>query len=293
MEGNALKKTVHKKSSSYETLVKHDLIEYNRVSRCDVSDINHMYKITNEIIGCGINGNVIKCINRKTGTTHALKILNRSTETQKELFLLRLLKSKYVIGVTNVFYDTINTYLVMEYAEKGTIKNYCYNSLGENDIIKLIYQILKILFHIHSNGIVHGDVKFSNILNVDNQLKMCDFGGSNFSSNAKGKTHVFTIPFAAPEVLNYNKVTSKSDIWSLGVMTYRLFYGKYPFKYRRDMSKYDTIECLDLNTLLFPDKPCTYKFKYIISLMLEKNYIKRPDAHFLITYIKNSCKRVT
>merc|ERR1712176_678694 len=103
-----------------------------------------------------------------------------------------------------------------------------------------MYQITQGLKWLHSNGIVHLDIKPQNIFLDNMNFQKCkpviaDFGFSrvlnNEENNAENnfKTLVGTPDFCSPEVLKYEQVTLKSDIFSLGVTFYIMCTGESPF----------------------------------------------------------------
>lgn len=71
-------------------------------------------------------------------------------------------------------------------------------------------------------GVVHRDLKPANILISDNTFKICDFGFAKYSKQIEkmNKTCVGTPLYMSPQVLKGKPYTNKTDIWSLGILTY-------------------------------------------------------------------------
>lgn len=98
-------------------------------------------------------------------------------------------------------------------------------------------QLIEVVSYLHSQTppIVHRDLKPENILIGENlNLELCDFGIYKFISNNKSKTNtenrVFTVRYAPPEVINsLNFICKGSDIWSLGLILYDIFYEVQPW----------------------------------------------------------------
>lgn len=104
--------------------------------------------------------------------------------------------------------------------------------LEENQLKTFFYSILKGIQYLHSQSIIHRDIKLDNIL-LDNHMepKICDFGISNIYKKSKKIFDTGGTPaYLSPEVIKAEgDVCLKSDIWSLGVLLYLLGYGGVPF----------------------------------------------------------------
>lgn len=154
--------------------------------------------------------------------TFVRKTLPRGPAAYKEVSITKLLQATPgVIRLYDVEKDSRNLYLWLEDCERiekiGDVKSY----VGE---------ALDILARVHERGVVHNDVKFDNFLRgVDGRLRLIDFGNSLFASEPNRASLRGTPLYCAPEVLS-SKNCDKSDVWSVGVMTYRLLSGAYPFK---------------------------------------------------------------
>ena len=175
-----------------------------------------------------------------------LKIKDKEKEQKKEnkLFdnevnILKYLKNNININyITNLIDsgigeikienrpNSINKYLILEYAEKGSLFNYIYfpeGKLEERFCKRIFYKILRGIQSLHEANICHRDIKLQNIL-LDNEYnpKLCDFGLASLNSNEL-KEFLGTRDHAAPEILckePYNGF--KIDIFSLGVTLFRL-----------------------------------------------------------------------
>ncbi len=144
-------------------------------------------------------------------------------------------------------------YLVMEYIEGLPLDAYCdKHSLGVKERVKLIQKIAMAAQSAHQNLVVHRDLKPSNVLiTADGIPKLLDFGiakliqadpdeeGDDSGSTAMYGRQAMTPDFASPEQILENKVTTASDVYSLGILTYSLLAGERPYRLsstsRRDM----------------------------------------------------------
>ena len=142
-------------------------------------------------------------------------------------------------------------YLIMEYAEKGTLFNLIQNSKGlsEEKAFKYFIQVANAIYYLHSNNLMHRDLKPENCLidNYDN-IKLCDFGWT-VECNNKRVTFCGTYEYMAPEIIKELPYTNMIDVWSLGVLLYELIHSYSPFRV--------TINLIRLNIVLMK---IVYKF---------------------------------
>jgi serine/threonine-protein kinase ULK/ATG1 len=84
--------------------------------------------------------------------------------------------------------------------------------------------------YLHANGIIHRDLKPANILVKNGGCKISDFGlAKNMTHNAIMKSIVGTPLYMSPQLLNGTKYTSKSDLWSIGLIYYEMLHGQTPW----------------------------------------------------------------
>ena len=124
------------------------------------------------------------------------------------------------------------------------IKSNYYNNLNNEDLVKwIIFQICFGLYILHSNHIIHNDIKPSNaLINEVASIFISDFGSACFNDE---ESDTFTLYYASPEFLNnYEKRDEKYDMWGLGVIIIELFIkeNKY-FDYKKDNSE-SQLKCI-------------------------------------------------
>jgi len=192
-----------------------------------------------------------------------------------------------------------NFYMVFELASGNllTMIKESENNFMECDISRIVGKILKGIYVLHDNNVVHGDIKLENILvfnkgkeeeEVDVQLKIGDLGFSYYHDDKKLLSHFSGSPlYAAPEItLSLPYDGRKSDIWSLGVVVYYLTYLKFPF----DVEGQENLsllfnkiqnESIKFNkTFLEVSEDC----KDLLTQLLNKNPTERPDIHQIIKH---------
>ncbi len=143
-------------------------------------------------------------------------------------------------------------FIVMEFIDGIPIDEYCdKHKFGIEARIRLIQKVAMAVQAAHQNLIVHRDLKPSNVLvTPDGIPKLLDFGIAKLiqplESDERGNTTIFghqamTPDYASPEQILENKVTTASDVYTLGVLTYQLLVGERPYRIQtsshRDMVK--------------------------------------------------------
>ncbi len=205
------------------------------------------YKIISEL-GVGGMGAVYlgERIDGKFAQKVAIKMLKREFNTKKirqsfsrEKDLLAKLSHPNIAALldTGTTDDGI-PYLVMEYVDGIPIDKFCLeNSLKLNSILKLFNEVCGAVAFAHQNLIVHRDLKPSNILvNKDGKPKLLDFGISklldeeNEEQNSNTILGAMTPEYASPEQIKGENVTTATDIYSLGVVLFKILTNSHPFK---------------------------------------------------------------
>jgi len=132
--------------------------------------------------------------------------------------------------------------------------------------------------------IMHRDIKPSNILvNSKGQIKLCDFGVSGELVNSVADTFVGTSTYMAPERIQGQKYTVKSDVWSFGLAIMELAIGKFPFDASEHVSDGDGAPSgiLDLLQQIVyepaPKLPKSEAFPQILEDMIQKCMAKAPE----------------
>ena len=197
-----------------------------------------------EIIGVGGMAVVYKAYDNLENRTVAVKILKEEFTSNDE-FLRRfkneskaiaMLSHPNIVKVHDVSFGDLIQYIVMEYIEGITLKEFIeqQGSLRWKDAVHFTIQILKGLQHAHDKGIVHRDVKPQNIMVLpDGTIKVTDFGIARFArSDQRTITDkaIGSVHYISPEQARGEKTDEKADIYSVGVMLYEMLTGKLPFQ---------------------------------------------------------------
>ena len=237
----------------------------NLITQNDSPMVNN-YKILSKL-GKGSFGSVYKVQDIFTEKIYAMKVIQKYYVTYqdgdqsflKEIEILMKLEHPNIIKIFEYYVDEINYYLIIEYVSGGELFDFISRdkTFSEYKIKKIMKQTFQALSYLHSNNLVHRDIKCENILvecsdeNTDDfNIKLIDFGTCNYVSKNENLTVKVGSPYyIAPEVLerNYN---NKCDIWSAGVLLYILLIGSPPFSGETKDEIFKNIQKGNINTEL-------------------------------------------
>ena len=220
----------------------------------------------NDLLGRGQFTNVYSAYkDNNKSIKYAAKLIPQSISKDEsileqfsnEILITSQFKNKNLLSFISIEEDDEGcNYIIMEYCNGKDLASFIQkldekknrNSLNEEEIQKILKDILYGLSCLHRNSIVHNDIKLENILlnfnteedlnnlNVKNcTFKISDFGLSKFTNNENLiNTIGGTIEYLPPEIIlgpiNINNIEkSKIDIWAIGILTYKLMFSNHPF----------------------------------------------------------------
>lgn len=221
----------------------------------------NQFKIIKKL-GEGGMGEVYLAEDQKLGRQAAIKILSsdfandveRLERFRREATTAAKISHNNIMGIYDIgaFHaedsKTELNYIVMEYIKGPSLKDYLSSkTLSISDTLKIAERIARGLAAAHKLDIVHRDIKAENIIiNEDGEPKILDFGlakplGTLFSGEDTEQTVtasddltqegkiVGTVTYMSPEQARGERIDARSDIFSFGILLYKMFTGEYPF----------------------------------------------------------------
>ncbi|KAG1688643.1 hypothetical protein DVH05_003568 [Phytophthora capsici] len=214
---------------------------------------------------------------------------NRVEALQSELAILARVKHPGVLRLRQVFQDDDKFAIVTDKATGGEVMDAICRPGGprirECDVAEIVRQLLSVLAYLHLNGITHRDVKVENILcktpNLRDGVLLIDFGlahmgtvGGAEMSGMNGTPH-----YMAPEMFHkHSYYDCAIDLWSLGVVTYVLLFGQFPFDARFMSQVEDKIVKGEFEYPEELEPMVSHQAKKFIEYLLVLNPRERPPA---------------
>ncbi|KAL7842800.1 hypothetical protein SRHO_G00244890 [Serrasalmus rhombeus] len=213
-----------------------------------LQNVEDFYEI-GEILGSGHFGQVRELRERVSSVSWAGKFvkLRRSVSSrlglerktvEREVEILQALQHNNIMALKDVFESRAEVVLVVELIRGGELFDFIAEkeNLMENDAIEFLKQILKGVAFMHNKQIAHFDLKPENIMLSDKkaehpEIKIIDFGlAQRLTPGEEYRSLCGTPQYIGPEVINYEPLSTASDMWSIGVITYILLSGMSPFQ---------------------------------------------------------------
>ena len=187
----------------------------------------------------------------------------------------------HIVSVYDAAVEDNQSYLVMEYVDGSTLKKYCRkeNLLPLEKVVKIIFQCTKALGYAHQNGVIHRDIKPTNIMiSAQGGAKISDFGIAAVEG-ASGRrpegSLAGSVSYTSPEQIRNEPQTSQSDFFSLGAVMYELLTGTKPFEADSDVATFFKITNENPESLKKHRRDVPESLERIVTRALEKDLAKR------------------
>ncbi len=262
--------------------------------------IDHRYEVI-ESLGTGAWANVYKVRDTRSGNFYSLKLFQYLSSKEiyalfpaEEMHHITMIDHPNLSHVVDFGHVGDHIYYVSEFYEGSTLNSYKFTRGKLDQVYDLIVQVCYALHALHSQNILHKDLKLENILysyqSKKLEIKLIDYGFTKIDPDRDSQLISGTLPYIAPEVYLQHQAGNASDFYSLGVILYRLCTGTFPFNL-------DQINALMSGSQqyfipIFPselNKDVPLALERLILRLLEKN----PDSRFnsgeeVISYVNRA-----
>ncbi|KAF7297198.1 Non-specific serine/threonine protein kinase [Mycena indigotica] len=251
-------------------------------------------------VGQGASGHVYVAKTLATGKKVAIKEMDLSHQPRKELIVNEILVMKesqhpnIVNFLESYLVKSNELWVVMEYMEGGALTDIIENnSLEEDQISSICFETCKGLGHLHSQSIIHRDIKSDNVLlDAAGRVKITDFGFCAKLTDQKSKraTMVGTPYWMAPEVVKQKEYGAKVDIWSLGIMAIEMIENEPPYLDEEPLKALYLIATNGTPTLKKPEA-LSRELKGFLAVCLCVDVSSRATANELLEheFLKKAC----
>ena len=237
-----------------------------------------------QVLGHGGMGVVYKAHDLRLGRDVAMKMIDRRYAVDEEALerfrseakALARLQNPHIVTIYTLSETASGIFIVMECVKGVTLHEVLRRegALHLERVLKIIGGLLDALDHAHKAGVVHRDIKPTNILVSEGDLvKVTDFGLAKLTgvkSLTKTGTTLGTAGYMSPEQVRGEEIDYRTDIWSVGVVFYEMLTGRLPFRGESDVARTYSIVHEDSVPMAHYRPDLTDSFENIIRRCLEK-----------------------
>ena len=189
----------------------------------------------------------------------------------RECEILSSLNHRAIADVLDFGITPNYLYLALEYFPCGSMRERLKNPVSEADAVNYARQIAEALQVVHAAGVVHGDLKPSNLmLTTDNRVVLIDFGSARAQLVAREKPdselHTGTPYYVCPEEIQGKAADARGDLYSLGIVFYEMLAGSVPFHGARLSDIFEAHKSAAVPALGAP----LMRYQFVINRLLAK-----------------------
>ena len=248
-----------------------------------------------KILGVGGMGEVYLAKDLRLNRQVALKVLppnsaidaNATKRFLREAQSAAALEHPHICTIHEIGEHHGFNFIVMQYVEGETLSAKIKSeNLKPQDALDIAVQVADALTEAHTRGIVHRDIKPANIIiSTNNQAKVLDFGlakriifdSDNGESSLKTILSqpgiiIGTVSYMSPEQVRGLEVDARSDLWSLGVVIYEMFFGKTPFAGENSVER--------LAAILYKEPDIEAEIPEELKRIVDKTLQKEPENRY-------------
>jgi eukaryotic-like serine/threonine-protein kinase len=204
-------------------------MDYRRLTRQD-------FKLE-MLLGLGRSSQVYLAL-APDGTKVALKVPRREVRTEKalserfsqEVALSLMFNHKYLVRAISGRPEGEGAFLALEYFDEGTLEDTLkHGPFGRDMALECLLLIAEAVLYLHGRGVVHQDIKPSNVFVDGMSFKLGDFGVAKTRENPKPLERAGSPFYMAPELFMGRESGTASDAYSFGILAYELLVGRRPY----------------------------------------------------------------
>jgi tRNA A-37 threonylcarbamoyl transferase component Bud32 len=262
-----------------------------------IEDKINKYLIGREL-GKGAYANVRLVIDKLTKQKYAMKIYDKSKLNDnakkkcvyREVEIMQRVEHKNIVLLNEVIQTSKQILIIMEYIKGISLREY-YNkeikyqkNISPNKLIllkKIFKQIFSAMNYLHKNHIAHRDIKLENILlTKDEEIKIIDFGFGMYNPEERLQNFFCGTPnYMAPEIsMKQSYVGQYADMWSLGILFYKMLCADFPFKGENEKALFKQVRKCEYNIPDYVDDNARKIIKSLINLDPKK----RPSCETIL-----------
>lgn len=244
-----------------------------------------------EKLGQGSYGSVFRATH-VDGYVLAIKVIQsgpKNDDLRNEIDILKKMCHANVVIYFGSVWKEKALWILMEFMALGSIRDMIDSRgspLTEPELAYVCGMTLRGLHYLHSQGIIHRDIKAANILlNDQAEVKLADFGVSKYFGNISGDETVGTPLWMAPEILKKKPVTFNCDLWSFGITVIEMADGNPPYHDGNVFRawKFVADPTYPPPTFIDPTKWSRGAVD-LVAVCLRKNPVMRPSAYTLLSH---------
>lgn len=251
--------------------------------------IDNRYRVIS-VRGIGGMAVVLKAEDTFMNRTVALKLLSDEYSSDdaairrfvNESKAVALLEHPNIVSIYDVAFDSRHNYIVMEYLDGLTLKEYMLQQgrLTLDEALNFTEQILTALQHAHNKGVIHRDIKPQNIMLLGNgRIKVADFGIAKTPDTkaiAANDKAMGSVHYISPEQAAGNPTGAYSDLYSVGVLLYEMVTGRLPFEADTPLA----VAMMQLNNHPTPPRKIDPSIPKGVEQIVLKGMAKKPAERF-------------